>query len=129
MRSLELAIESIQPTSKQLSSTNLRRLKMVMKKGAQLPLPGLMKHPKEDGQYLVFDGHHRLYLSAKLTPELIRVNIIENVQDVLCYDGYFSVDDNNIIWEEEISGLLRLRRDRVKEGIISVSDIPISKMV
>jgi hypothetical protein len=129
MRSLDLVVEQIQPTSEQLSSINLRRLKTAMKKGAQLPLPGLMKHPEEDGQYLVFDGHHRLYLSAKLTPKFIRVNIIENVQDVLCYDGYFSVDDNNIIWEEEISGLLRLRRERVKKGIISVLDIPISKLL
>jgi hypothetical protein len=129
VRSLDLSLEQIQPTSKQLSFSNLSVLKRAMKKGVQLPLPGLMKHPEEEEKYLVFDGHHRLYLTAKLKPELIRVNIIETVQDVLCYDGYFSIDDSNIIWEEEISGLLRLRRDRVREGIILVLDIPISKLV
>lgn len=119
----KVPIKSLQPTQDKVYADELQGRTYEIERGLAEPIIVVQK---EDGTYLVIDGHHRLVASHQMGKEELTANIIKlsknmklGVEKTAENNGIFTIDDIKIISDAQhpliaITGSLRDKNTAIK---------------
>ncbi|MBU0706561.1 hypothetical protein KJ657_02905 [Patescibacteria group bacterium] len=81
-----------------------------------VPPVHVIRHPKKDGYYFLYDGHNRVYYAANHGEEKIRADVLETIDEIVENGGpYFQLGNSQLT--VELEGLLRTEKELAVCGI------------